>query len=372
MTDFNLAAPTACRLEAAVAHIQSPRTADLRKGDSVREQGVDQRLNLLKILGSIAVIVVHTAVLKAAQVDMADLAWWFANIGDASGRFGSAIFVMVGGAVLLARPSEEQPVGFVAGRLARLLPAVVFWTVFYFAWRQWMWGGLTWQSMAQDLVLGSPWYHLWFMFMMLALYVFIPALRLMVKDTRYRNVQLYSLAACGAATCIATALQTLGHVLHSSFIGLAPFFIVYFVGGYLLYSRVSQIGIKALLIGCVLCVGAMAAGVALLHPVLGDWSFVLMYSNRGPFAMGLTFCVFLLGLKLPREGLSARAIQPLAGVTLGIYAIHPFWIDMLARFGWGLDRFGNYWLLMGGVVYVLSVCTAMLMARIPLLKNVVQ
>lgn len=59
--------------------------------------------------------------------------------------------------------------------------------------------------------------------------------------------------------------------------------------------------------GCILCVGAMAVGVALLNPLLGDWSFVLMYSNRGPFAMGLTFCVFLLGLKLSQQGLSARA-----------------------------------------------------------------
>ena len=49
-----------------------------------------------------------------------------------------------------------------------------------------MWGGLTWQSMAKDLVLGSPWYHLWFMFMMLALYIFIPPLRLLVRDARYR------------------------------------------------------------------------------------------------------------------------------------------------------------------------------------------
>ena len=326
----------------------------------------------MKVLGSIAVVVVHTAMQKASQVDPTEPAWWFANMSDAAGRFGSAIFVMVGGAVLLARASEERPVAFVVERLARLLPAVVFWTVFYFAWRQWMWGGLTWQSMAKDLVLGSPWYHLWFMFMMLALYIFIPPLRLLVRDARYRNVQLYGLAACAVATCAAAALQTTGQVMHSSFIGLAPFFIVYFVGGYLFYCKVPQISARALLMGCILCVGAMAVGVALLNPLLGDWSFVLMYSNRGPFAMGLTFCVFLLGLKLSQQGLSARVIQPLATVTLGIYAIHPFWIDMLAIIGLGPERFGNYWILMSGVVYLLSVCTALLMARLPVLKYVVR
>lgn len=51
--------------------------------------------------------------------------------------------------------------------------------------------------------------------------------------------KLYGLAACAVATCAAAALQT-GQVMHSSFIGLAPFFIVYFVGGYLFYRKVPQ------------------------------------------------------------------------------------------------------------------------------------
>lgn len=370
VTESDRAAPCARASNAQMPSTQ-PGSAPLSRG-STAAGGVDQRLNLLKIMGSMAVVVVHTAVLKAAQVNTADTAWWWANIGDAAGRFGSAIFVMVGGAILLARPSENRPVGFVLERLARLLPAVVFWSVFYFIWRQWMWGGLTWQGMARDVLLGSPWYHLWFVYMMLALYVFMPPLRVLVKDARYRHVQRYAVAACAVATCAAASFQTLQQVTHSSFVGLAPFFVVYLVGGYLLYNEQPPVSAKVLLLGCVLCVGAMAAGVGLLHPLLGDWSFVLMYSNRGPFAMGLTFCIFLLALKLPRNGLRARGLQPLAAVTLGIYVIHPFWIDMMARFGWGLDRFGGFWVLMACAVYGLSASTALLMARIPLLKNVVR
>lgn len=140
-------------------------------------RGVDPRLNLLKVLASFAVIMVHTAVLRVSQVDMHSLGWWVANIGDAAGRFGSSMFVMVGGAVLLARPAERDPWGFVGQRLSRLLPALLFWSVFYFTWREWMWGGITWPGIVQDVVLGSPWYHLWFMYMMLGLYLMMPAMR---------------------------------------------------------------------------------------------------------------------------------------------------------------------------------------------------
>ena len=129
--------------------------------------GVDPRLNLLKLLAAFAVVLVHTSMVRVSQVDVHSMGWWAANAADAAGRFGSAMFAMVAGAVLLARPSEQAPSRFIGQRLARLLPAVVFWSVFYFAWREWMWGGVSAAVIARDL---RSWYHLWFMFMMLGLY----------------------------------------------------------------------------------------------------------------------------------------------------------------------------------------------------------
>ena len=332
--------------------------------------GVDPRLNLLKLLAAFAVVVVHTTMVRVSQVDVHSLGWWAANAADAAGRFGSAMFAMVAGAVLLARPSELAPGRFIAQRLARLLPAVVFWSVFYFAWREWMWGGITGAVIAHDLLLGSPWYHLWFMFMMLGLYLALPALRFAVLGVGEGRGWVYLLALAAGMTWFASMAQTLQRLSHASFVGLVPFFAVYCWAGYYLLRKRVVVPAWAVWMGMVTTVAAMAAGVAWSYPWLQEWAFVLFYSNRSPFAMLLTLCLFLLVLRLPAQAVPAW-VNRCGGVTLGVYAIHPFWIDMLARWGWSLQRAGDAWLLWSVAAFALSLLTALVLSALPGVRRVV-
>ena len=332
--------------------------------------GVDPRLNLLKLLAAFAVVAVHTTMVRVSQVDVHSLGWWAANAADAAGRFGSAMFAMVAGAVLLGRPSEQAPGRFIAQRLARLLPAVVFWSVFYFAWREWMWGGITGAVIARDLLLGAPWYHLWFMFMMLGLYVAMPALRFAVLGVGEGRGWVYLLALAAGMTWFASVAQTLQRLSHASFVGLVPFFAVYCWAGYYLLRKPFALPAWALWLGMAVAVAAMAAGVAWSYPLLQEWAFVLFYSNRSPFAMLLTFCLFLLVLRVPAQALPGW-VNRCGKVTLGVYAIHPFWIDMLARWGWSLQRAGDAWLLWTCAVFALSLLTALALYVLPGMRRLV-
>ncbi|WP_157948360.1 acyltransferase [Pulveribacter suum] len=331
---------------------------------------MDARLSLLKLLAALAVVLVHTTMVRVSQVDVHSAGWWLANVGDAAGRIGSAMFAMVGGAVLLARPSEQAPWRFIGQRMARLLPAVAFWSVFYFAWRQWMWGGIDWSVIRRDLVLGSPWYHLWFMYMMLGLYLVAPALRLVVKGVGEGPAWRYVLVVAAGMTWFASAAQTLQGLSHASFIGLVPFFVVYFLAGYYLLRRPVHLPSRWLWLGGGLCIAAMALGVAWSYPHLREGAFVLFYSNRSPFAMGLTFCVFLLVARLQPRALPAW-VNRLGAATLGVYAIHPFWIDMLGRWGWSLQRAGDGWIVLTLLVFALSMVTSLGLSAVPGLRRLV-
>lgn len=333
---------------------------------------LDPRFHLLKVLGSIGVIMVHCSIERAATVTTDQLGWWLADIGNAAGRFGSAIFVMVGGAVLLARASEDRPWSFVSDRLLRLAPIVLFWSAFYLLWRQWRWGDLTPAIVAKDLLLGMPWYHLWFVFMLIGLYPMIPLMRLLVRDPRYRPLQYYALALCALLTWLVAAAQTLQQTMHASFLGLSPLFVVYFIGGYLMHRDRPQVPAARLWLVALGSIAAMAVLVALLYPQLGNWAFTLIYSNRAPFAMLLTFCLFIGVFRLPVDQCLVRWATPLGGVTLGIYAIHPFWIDTLKATEWQWATFDGGWMLPAVAVYILSAATALAMRRIPGLRRVVQ
>lgn len=330
----------------------------------VEHGGLDPRLSLLKLLAAMAVVVVHTSMVRVSQVDMHSVGWWAANAADAAGRFGSAMFAMVAGAVLLGRPSEFAPWRFVGQRLSRLLPAVVFWSAFYFAWRQWMWGDITWPGMLHDLLMGSPWYHLWFMFMMLGLYVAMPMLRYAIVGVGEGRGWLYFLGVAGAMTWFASIAQTLQRTSHSSFVGLVPFFAVYCWAGYYLLRKRAAVPTLLLWVGAGLAVVFMALGVAWAYPHLQEWAFVLFYSNRSPFAMLLTVCIFLLVLRIPASAIP-EWVNRLGAVTLGIYVIHPFWIDMLGRWGWSLQWAGNGWAALACVVFMLSLLSSLALFAIP-------
>lgn len=257
----------------------------------------------------------------------------------------------------------------VGQRLSRLLPALLFWSAFYFAWRQWMWGGITWQGIVQDVVLGSPWYHLWFMYMMLGLYLMMPAMRYAVLGVGDGSGWRHLLVVAAGMTWFASIAQTLQRLRMPA--SSAWRRCSWSISWGLLPAAASGAhrGLAAVA-GVLLAVAGMAAGVALAYPVLKDWAFVLFYSNRSPFAMLLTFCLFLLALRLPPQSVP-RWVNHLGKATLGIYAIHPFWIDMLARWGWGLPQAGGYWPVLTLLVFVLSALTSLALFFDPRLRRLV-
>ena len=332
---------------------------------------IDPRYDALKVLASMAVVVVHASAAVAMQVEPHRLAWWFSNVLNGVGHFGSALFVMVGGALLLGRPWETNPAGFMAGRLRRLLPALVFWTVFYFAWRAWLWEDLTLRTVVRDTVLGIPFYHLWFIYMMVALYMLMPGVRLIVRSPSDRRAQVAFVAACAVMTCAHSIAQALFGTGFTGFLGLVPYYLVYLAGGYLLHRDRPAVAASVLLGVATAATVAMAIGVAWLHPRFGQATFALMVSHRSPLVMLITFCVFLALVQRTPPAWLNRFTRRLSPVTLGIYLMHPLWLDLFNRFDLGLKEEGAAWVFNALVAYALSAATALLWSRIPGLRRTV-
>lgn len=338
----------------------------------------DVRLDLLRILGSFAVVTVHVSAGAVGTVDTSSLSWWLANFSNGGSRWGNAVIMMVGGAILLGRASEHAPLQFALGRFARLLPAVLFWSAFFLLFRAWTEGLPPVGEIAIELMRGMPYYHLWFLYMMLGMYLAIPLLRPILNSPN-RSLHYYLLALCAGLTMAEGLARIVLDMSHASFPGLFPIYLVYFVGGYLLYRDRPPISPLVLTVTIVLSFSLVAIGVAALYPVIGEPVFKLMYTNRGPLVIIGTFALFLLVLRiLPDESQSSAPWHRhggamLARVTLGIYALHPFWIVMLAREEWSAMHLKAVWVVptFSILVFGLSAASALLLARIPFMRRFV-
>lgn len=108
--------------------------------------------------------------------------WWTTNIYGALANMGVPLFVMLSGVLLLNPSKADEPLGvFFKKRVARIGLPLVFWTIAYFAWGYYMHGyPATADSVIQGL-LGGSYYHLWFLYLLVGLYLATPVLRIIVK-----------------------------------------------------------------------------------------------------------------------------------------------------------------------------------------------
>lgn len=328
----------------------------------------DPHLELLSVLGSIGVVLVHASMSWTGWLDLRSQAWWLANFGNAAGRFGSSVFVMITGAVLLQRPSEHKPLAFIWQRWRRLLPVLAFWSLMYLAWRELAGEHLDTGRVLHDLSLGIPGYHLWFLFMLMGLYVWIPLLRAVVGPADRRVFQYTLLALLALATWACAALQSAAGLQTLGSLGFSPLFIVYLMGGYLLYRDRPRIPAPVLAAVQAVSVAGMVMGVGVLYAQLGAAAFTVLYNNRTAFAMALAFSLFIRAMQLPAEHPLLRQARRLAPYTFGIYVLHPFWLDVLGFVG--VDSDNEEWVLAGLAAYLLSAATAAGMLRIRALRRV--
>ncbi|MFN0292689.1 acyltransferase [Pedobacter helvus] len=150
----------------------------------------------LRNIATFAVILLHVTapfVLKFNKISFAS--WQLANLLDSMLRFGVPVFVMISGAVLLDR-SEPLNI-FLGKRLKRIFLPFLFWSIVYFIF---IYAGnfqkFSISQLAQiltDKLLKGTYYHLWYIYMILGIYLFVPIVRKWVQNSTKQELHYFLL-----------------------------------------------------------------------------------------------------------------------------------------------------------------------------------
>jgi surface polysaccharide O-acyltransferase-like enzyme len=300
----------------------------------------DARLDVLRIVATVAVVVIHVSgAVVAARASMRDLGWWVGNVADAMSRFAVPVFVMVTGSLLLGSPRQQTPAEFYRARFGKLLVPLVFWSVFYLCMRAYIDGRFDAERAVVRLATGTPHFHLWYLYMLAGLYVVTPFLKRLVQVSSHREILFLAVAGVSMAGVVLMADRLAG-AQPPLFVSLFVPYIPYLLLGYLLVKRDLPIPSLHLWVAALACTAAIAIGLYLLVPSLDSRAWDLMYENLSPLVTILSVAVFLLGLRANVRSASWRAVvEALAPLTFGIYLIHPFWLMFLYKFGLSGETF---------------------------------
>lgn len=266
------------------------------------------------------------------------------SVYDGFSRMSVPLFIIVSAFLLVPMREEETSWEFYRRRFRKILPPFLFFAVLYCTLPM-LWGQIGPDTAVRDLS-GIPLNfpslagHLWFMFPLFSLYLFIPVISPWLRKASAREERFFIVLFL-ISTCIPFLNRWFGEVWGQCFWN-EYHLLWYFSGylGYLVLAHYIRVHLdwsirKRLTVGGILMVaGAVATilsyyvqavpGVLLETPRLEvGWSFCTIN------VVALTAGAFLMFSCIRSESAPA-VVTELSRLSFGMYLIHIFWLHMWA------------------------------------------
>ena len=342
-------------------------------------------LEVLRLVACILVVGVHVSAFNLEQVPVESLNFKVMNGLDCLSILGVPLFVMISGALFLAPSYEVTVKKFYTRKIPRIVFLYFFWLLFYNV-VNFLENGTVWnftnvkKQIVLESFLGKGMYHMWYLPMLAVLYLLTPFLKSFAADRK--KCLLFCALGFAYSILLPTALKfefpyrTIVESLYNQFdCSFFGGYVTYYVLGHALHEYVPKLSAQkkvALGLGGVIAMGIEIAVCNAWSVKTGIMSTIL----NTPFSVTAFIGAAAIFLLL-RDGVSGRKQEELsgklAGLTLGIYLIHPLFLRI---YGWlgGTTLFAPaaiavpliivlITLVSGAAVYALS--------KIPVVKKIV-
>jgi len=310
---------------------------------------------------------------------MATANWLVSAIFDSFGRAGVPLFVMISGALLL--PKKEEWRIFYKKRFSRILLPMFFWSFIFALLWQWQLGEK--KSIVQlifKIIAGPTYYHLWYFYMLLGIYIATPFLRVLVQNLNKKQLELLILLWIVFRFVLPGTFGQLSIWFNFDMsIGIQQNFpdlyLGYFILGYYLHQHGLPFKLKNGGLWFIIVTIIQMIASAAIYNKAGAYQelMILPYSITVLF-QALFFYSWMQNLKTTT---TPKWMTIISVSSFGIYLIHPLIIEGL-RIGIGkyhldakiadtLFSIPITWL----TTFCLSAISVLLLLKIPFLKKLV-
>lgn len=318
-------------------------------------------IDALRAIASIAVVLLHISagVVISSRKIVPFSFFDVGNIVDASTRWCVPVFVMISGAFML-QPERYTSFGlFLKKRINKVIIPFFFWSCFYLLLRilvaLFKSNGMIYSLKIAVSVFFTPaYYHLWFFYLILGLYIATPFLIALIKNLPI-NEQLCFIIMCFASLLIDFSYKVLavfGYKIGNIY-GLFLFsgYTIYYLLGYYFYKyRIPKLYVFLLHILGVVSWIVTIFGSALLIKI-GKEGFPF-YSYLSPNVFFMAVSLFLIAKKHNDKIDNTIIVRFMSDNSLGLYMMHPFFLLLLNR--WGIN--GNLFHPIIGIPITLLLC----------------
>ena len=294
--------------------------------------------DLLRTVAIFFVIIIHCVAMQFTSLPVDSRSWLVANFFESISRWAVPIFIMISGALHLGKDRDLNT--FFKKNVLKIVIILLSWNLIY--------GivgliyGSSLSAFVQNVIGGH--YHLWFLYMLLALYLLTPFIKTIIKDPKHLKLFLLISFIFGIAlpeladilTILPSRLNNVGlgltHALDSFGFGKIIGYSFYYVLGYYLHhKKLSTRTIKYFY---------LAGIIGLLFTFFATWCFsVMINSPTVIFLKDLTVNNVLMSVGLfilakhhtPKNIISNLLIR-MSKYSLGIYVTHALALETILVF----------------------------------------
>src|SRR5262249_34120842 len=146
--------------------------------DPIGRPGTILWIDLIRTVAIFLVVLVHVSgQLTTAWGKVPNDQWIIANLYGGIARVSVPLFFMISGYLLL--PRSESLRAFYTKRMTRILIPFVVWSLIYLGWYCGNHAKACTPSFVADLwMVQGTYYHLWFLYSLISIYLILPLLRL--------------------------------------------------------------------------------------------------------------------------------------------------------------------------------------------------
>jgi surface polysaccharide O-acyltransferase-like enzyme len=276
-------------------------------------------IDTLRTIATLLVILLHISagyVITGKNDLVFDTSFWIGNIVDSFSRICVPLFVLMSGMFLVGR--NESFKQSYQKRASRILIPLISWTIIYIVYRVAIPfitdNPIDIKTLLVTVISGRPYYHMWYLFMIIGLYLITPILNNSISYVS-RNT-LWTVAIL----LLLFGMLNSGYdkILNNkvSFILWFINYLGYFILGYLIKD--SKRSFSFLALSSAYIISSILIAVLSLYTIK-QYNSLYFYGYLTPFVIigSLSFYKFFHQLKLGRN-----VFSKISHLTLGIYLIH--------------------------------------------------
>lgn len=351
-----------------------------------QEAGNSQRwywVDLMRSVAILLVIVIHVTSSLLYRWGKSPFATWMTgNIYDSIARIAVPLFFMVSGALLLGK--QEPLKDFFRKRVSKLLIPFLFWSLFYLAWRCNVTAvdSCLRKNILRFILVDGTYYHLWFVYALIGLYLIIPLLRVIATSSE-KNILWYFIILWLIFQPGLALLNTFWKINIGVSLPAATGYIGFLVLGYLFTEvNLSKGSLIATFIIWLISTLITVLGTYVTSARAGEYfPFFYDYLNFSVILASISAFLLLKWLMTPHiiesHPYAIKLLSQISAASFGIYLIHAFVLDVIGGhiplIHFNVEMGNPIWSipLVSAITFVISFLAVLVLQKIPVIKRLV-